>query len=143
VTFTAPTLAAGTISPTTVTLTIIATNAGGAVSAPATTTVTVKPLPDTVSVTSAQFRLSQTRLAITATSTVVSPSVVLTLQPYLTTTGTTFDPANLGSVFTNTGAGNYTLTLVGAPEPAISPAKPIVVKSNLGATSLPSAITVR
>jgi len=143
VTFTAPTLAAGTISPTTVTLTIIATNAGGAVSAPATTTVTVKPLPDTVSVTSAQFRLTQTRLAITATSTVVSPSVVLTLQPYLTTTGTTFDPANLGSVFTNTGAGNYTLTLVGAPEPAISPAKPIVVKSNLGATSLPSAITVR
>jgi hypothetical protein len=67
----------------------------------------------------------------------------LTLQPYLTKTGTTFDPANLGSVFTNTGAGTYTLTLVGAPEPALPPATPIVVKSNLGGTSLSTAITVR
>jgi hypothetical protein len=143
VTFTAPALAAGTINPSVVNLTITATNAGGAVSAPATTTVTVKPLPDTISVTTAQFRISQTRLSLTVTSTVVSPSVTLTLQPYLTTTGTTFDPANLGNVLTNTGGGTYTLTLVGAPEPAISPAKPIVVKSNLGGTSLPTAITVR
>jgi len=143
VTFTAPTLAAGTINPAVITLTITATNTGGAVSAPATTTVTVKPLPDNISVTTAQFRLAQTRLSLTVTSTVVSPSVVLTLQPYLTTTGSTFDPANLGNVLTNTGGGTYTLTLVGAPEPAVSPAKPIVVKSNLGGTSLPTAITVR
>jgi hypothetical protein len=73
----------------------------------------------------------------------VSPNVVLTLQPYVTTNGTTFDPAQLGNVLTNTGGGTYTLTLVGAPEPAVSPAKPIVVTSNLGGSSLPTAISVK
>jgi len=143
VTFNAPALPAGQVTTSVITLSITATNAGGGVSAPSITTVTVKPLPDNVSVTTALFTLNKVRLSLTATSTVVSPNVILTLQPYLTTTGTTFDPANLGNVFTNTGGGTYTLTLVGAPEPALSPAKPIVVKSNLGGTSLPTAITVK
>ena len=43
----------------------------------------------------------------------------------------------------NTGGGIYTLTLVGAPEPAVPPAKPIVVGSSLGGVSPPAAITVR
>jgi hypothetical protein len=142
-TFTAPTLPAGTITPVVITLSIKATNTGGVSSVPAGATVTIKPLPDVISVTTAQYRLNQQRLSLTVTSSVVSPNVVLTLKPFLTTGGTTFDPANLGNVLTNTGAGTYTLTLVGAPEPAVSPATPIVVTSNLGGSSLPTAITVR
>ncbi|MFL5436263.1 MAG: hypothetical protein ACJ784_17265, partial [Myxococcales bacterium] len=60
--------------------------------------------------------------------------------PYLTSTGTTFTPA---ATFTNTGGGIYTITLVGVPQPAASPAKPIIVKSNLNGSSPASAITVR
>jgi len=58
-------------------------------------------------------------------------------------TGTTFDPTTLGGTVTNTGGRIYTLTLVGPPEPAIDPAKPIQVKSSLGGVSPPTAITVR
>ncbi|MFL5406717.1 MAG: hypothetical protein ACJ79O_12750 [Myxococcales bacterium] len=139
-TATAPVLPPGQILPSTINLTITATNTGGATSLPEFTTVTVQPLPDVVRVTAAQYRLGKQRLDITATSTVVSPNVVLTLQPYLTSTGTTFTPA---ATFTNTGGGIYTITLVGAPQPAASPARPIVVTSNLNGTSAPSAITVR
>ena len=39
-------------------------------------------------------------------------------MPYVTTNGTTYDPALLGNTFTNTGGGIYTLTLAGAPQPA-------------------------
>jgi len=142
VTFTAPALPVGTASSV-VNLSVVATNTGNANSAPQLTTVTIKPAPDVVAVTAAQYRTSRVRLDITATSTVVSSTVVLKLQPYLTATGTTFDPSGLGNTFTNTGGGIYTLTLVGAPEPAIPPAKPIVVSSSLGGVSPPTAITVR
>jgi hypothetical protein len=43
---------------------------------------------------------------------------VLKLQPYLTVSNTWFDPSTLGNTFTNTGAGIYTFTLVGAQPPA-------------------------
>jgi len=142
-TFTAPTLAPGTITPVVITLSIKATNTGGVSSVPAGATVTIKPLPDVISVTTAQYRVANQRLSLTVTSSVISPNVVLTLQPYLTKTGTTLDPSTLGNVLTNTGAGTYTLTLVGAPEPAVSPATPIVVTSNLGGSSAPTAITLR
>ncbi|MFL5409855.1 MAG: hypothetical protein ACJ79D_00665, partial [Myxococcales bacterium] len=138
---TAPVLPPGQILPSTINQTITATNTGGATSLPEFTTVTVQPLPDVVAVTAAQYRLGKQRLDITATSTVVSPNVVLTLQPYLTSTGITFTPA--AATFTNTGGGIYTITLVGVPQPAASPARPIVVKSNLNGTSPASAITVR
>ncbi|HEY6908410.1 MAG TPA: hypothetical protein VI356_03505 [Myxococcales bacterium] len=143
VTFTAPTLPLGQVNPTTVTVSVTATNTGNATSAPATTVVTIKPLPDAVTVQTAQYRISKQRLDLTASSSVVSPNVVLTLNPYLTTQGTTFDPTALGATFTNTGAGAYTLTLVGAPEPALPPATPIVAHSNLGGVSQPIGITVR
>jgi hypothetical protein len=143
VTFTAPPLPAGQTTPSVITLRVVATNTGNANSAPALTTVTITPVPDVVAVTAAQYRTSKQRLDVTATSSVVSPNVVLTLQPYLTITGATFDPAALGNTFTNTGGGIYTLTLVGPPEPAIPPAKPIQVKSNLGGLSPQTAITVR
>ena len=101
----------------------------------------MQPLPDAVTVTSAQYRLGKQRLDITASSSVVSPNVVLTLQPYLTINGTTFTPP--AATFTNTGGGLYTITVVGGPEPAIAPAKPIIVKSNIGGTSPATGITVR
>jgi len=65
-------------------------------------------------------------------SSVVSPNVVLTLQPYVTKSGATFDPSTLGAIFANTGGGNYTLTLVGAPEPTLV-GTPIVITSSWAA----------
>jgi hypothetical protein len=139
VSFSAPVLPLGQVVPSVVNLTITARNTGGATSAPEFTTVTVNPLADAISLTT-EYRIGKQRLVLTATSTVVSPNVILTLQPYVTVSGTTFDPTALGNVFTNTGAGLYTLTLVGAPEPAVPPATPLVVKSNLGGTSPPTAL---
>jgi hypothetical protein len=70
---------------------------------------------------------------------VVSPNVVLKLQPYLTVNGTTYNPdpaaGGLGNTFTNNGAGAYTLDISGAPEPAVPPATPLDVKSNLNGDS--------
>jgi len=130
---------------TTLQFQVVATNSAGATSAPEFTTVTINPAADTVTVTSAEYRTGKQRVILTATSSVISPSVVLTLQPYLTEQGITFDPTSLGSVFTNTGGGIYTLTLVGAPAPACNlggtyatpcSQKPIVVKSSLGGVNL-------
>ncbi len=143
VTFTAPTLVLGQVTSPKITVSVTATNTGNATSAPATTTVTIKPLPDAVQVQTAQYRLSKQRLDLTASSSVISPNVVLTLNPYVTTQGTTFDPTSLGATFTNTGAGAYTLTLVGCPEPALQPATPITAHSNLGGVSQPIGITER
>ena len=96
-------------------------------SAPEFTTVTVNPLPDSVTITAAEYRISKQRLILNATSSVISPAVVLKLAPYVTTLGTTFDPcASLGCTFTNNGGGLYLLDIVGAPEPAIPPATPAI-----------------
>jgi hypothetical protein len=105
-----------------------------------TTTVTVKPQPDVDTITTAVYRTSKSRLDLTATSSVVNPGLTLTLQPYLTITGTTFDPTGLGSVLTNTGGGNYTMTLVGAPQPAAG--AQLVVTSNIGGASPKTALTL-
>src|SRR5512140_10295 len=143
VTFTAPTLPIGQVTSTTVTVSVTATNTGNATSLPESTTITIKPLPDAVTVQTADYRTSKQRLDLTATSSVVSPNVTLTLLPFVTTSGAVYDPTALGAVFTNLGAGNYSLTLVGAPEPAIPPATPISARSNLGGTSPQIGITVR
>ena len=95
------------------------------------------------------------RLIINATSTVVSPNVVLTLQPFLTTTGTTYNPdpaaGGVGNKFTNNGGGLYSLTINGVPEPACGnpagnktpcPTKPLDVKSNLNGDSGFFALTI-
>jgi len=131
VTFTAPTLPAGTVAPAVITLSIKTTNALGQASAADLTTVTVKPLPDQVTITNAEYRTGKQRLIITATSSVISPNVVLTLQPYLTTTGSTFTPPD--GTFTNGGGGLYTITLVGAPQPAAGTV--LTVRSNLNGIS--------
>jgi hypothetical protein len=135
ITFGVPALPIGQVLPSVINLTITATNAGGAVSASEFTTVTIRPVADSVVVTNVTYRTSKQRLVITATSSVVSTNVVLNLRPYVTFNGSTFDPVALGSTFANNGGGLYTLTLVGAPEPALPPALPIVVQSNLGGVS--------
>jgi hypothetical protein len=69
----------------------------------------------------------------------------LTLQPYLTTTGIMYNPAVLGNQFTFSG-GIWTLTLVGAPQPAAgtSGGAGLQVKSNLGGLAPITALqTVR
>ncbi len=131
--FTAPILPPGQTTPTVVQVTVTATNSLGVASAPVTTTVTVNPVPDSVAITNAEYRTGKQRLILTATSSVISPNVTLRLLPYLTTTGATFDPAGLGDTFTNGGGGLYTMTLVGAPQPAAGPV--LFVRSNLGSTS--------
>jgi len=89
----------------------------------------------------ALFRIGKQRLVITATSS--NANAILTLNPYVTSTGTTFDPLLLGNVFTVVN-GVPTLTLVGAPPPACGnpagyltpcPATPLVVISNFGGVS--------
>jgi hypothetical protein len=78
-----------------------------------------------ITLTTVQFRQSNQRLDITATYVGGDAlpvgnalAAVLKLQPYLTVSNTWFNPATLGNTFTNTGAGVYTLTIVGAQPPA-------------------------
>lgn len=156
ITFVAPTLPIGQVTPAQVTVSVTARNTGGATSAPVSTTVTVNPLTDALAVTSAEYRTSKQRLVINATSSVVSSNVVLKLQPYLTTNGTTYNPdpavGGVGNVFTNNGGGLYIIDLVGAPRPACNPTdatlyaspcslRPLDMKSNLGGDSGPVALT--
>ena len=134
------TLPIGQLVNDVLTFSVVAT-AGGASSAPVSVTVTVQPVADSVAITNSSYRISQQRLQITATSSVVSPNITLTLQPYQTASGTTFDPSSLGATLRNTGNGIYTLDLVGAPQPAPAPARPLTVKSSLGGISPATALT--
>jgi len=155
VNFTAPTLPAAQVTPTVINLTITARNTANSISAPEATTITVNPLPDSVLITATEFRTGKQRLVINASSSVVSPNVILTLQPYACEVPSPagqapcpngiFNPASLGNTFTNNGGGLYILTLVGAPAPAcqnpngtfatVCPAAPLQVKSNHNGTS--------
>jgi len=129
VNFTAPVLAPAPL-PTVYTITITAANSAGAVSAAESTTITVTPPTDLVTFTNAEYRTGKQRLILTAASNV--PAAILKLQPYITTTGSTFNPATLGDTFT-AGGGIWTLTLVGAPQPEAGPS--LTVRSNLGGSA--------
>jgi len=131
-------LAAGT-PPTTLTFQIVATNSAGNSSPADTTTVTITPPADTVAITNVEYRIDRQRLIIQATSSVISPTITLTLQPYMTAQGTVFDPATIGNTFTNTGGGIHTITIVGAPQPASTP-PPLTVRSSAGGVSPPHGI---
>jgi hypothetical protein len=155
-TFVAPTLPPTQVTPSAITLTISATNSAGQVSAPVTTTVTVNPLPEPITVALAQYRVSNKRLVVTVND--ANPNVTLRLQAYATVVaGVTYNPdpvaGGVGNVFTNNNNGTYTLTLTGVPEPACNPggafktpcsAKPLDVKSNiLGDTGLFALTNIR
>lgn len=149
ITFTAPTLPVGQVTNAVITLTTTATNSAAMVSAADTTTVTVVPLADVIGHAGLQqYRTNARRLILNATSSVVSPNVVLKLQPYVTTTGSTYNPdpaaGGVGNTFTNNGGGVYSLVLNGVPEPACGnpngnvapcPATPLDIKSNLNGDS--------
>lgn len=132
-------LAAGA-SPAVLSFQVIATDTAGVSSAAEVITVTVTPPADTVQITNAEYRADKQRLILTATSSVVSPTVNLALQPYVTATGATFDPAGAGNTFTNGGAGSYTLTVVGVPQPAAPPATPLTARSSAGGISPPHGL---
>jgi hypothetical protein len=148
VSFNAPVLPIGQVAPTVVTLTITATNTAPLTSTAVATTVTINPLPDLITVTAAEYRTGKQRLILTATSSAGNnPAVVLKLQPYLTTTGTIYNPdpafGGVGNTFT-LAAGVYTLDVVGAPRPACGnaagyqtpcPTAPLDVRSNLNGDS--------
>ncbi|HET9754567.1 MAG TPA: hypothetical protein VFP52_16465, partial [Myxococcales bacterium] len=127
----------------TINLAAQATNSVGQKSNRALAAVTFNPIPDTVVITSAEYRTLKQRLIINATSSVVSPNVVLTLQPYLGEDGNVWDlcPPGIGCTFTNLGAGNYVFDVLGVVEPKVPPAKPLTVKSSLGGLSAPSGLT--
>lgn len=120
-----------------------ATNSLGQRSGRALTSVTVKQFPDTVTITSAEYRTLKQRLIVNATTSVVSPNVVLTLEPYVAIDGATWNlcPPGIGCTMTNLGAGNYVFDAVGVIEPATPPAKPLMVQSSLGGLSAPSVLT--
>jgi len=134
VNFTAPILPVGSSATVVTQLTITATNSGlNLVSAPQVVSITVKPIPDAPLITNAEYRIGKQRLILTASSTVISPTVDLTLLPYATNVGDTFTPQPGVGVFQNTGGGLYTLTLVGVPQPAAGAV--LQVQSSLGGLS--------
>jgi len=132
-------LAAGA-APAVLRFQTVATNTAGVSSAPDTTTVTVTPPPDTVRITNAEFRADKGRLSLTATSSVVSPTINLTLQPYVTASGATFDPATIGNAFTNNLNGTYTLVVEPVPQPKAPPATPLTARSSAGGVSPPHGL---
>jgi len=125
VTFTAPTV---TPPSQTLSFTVQVCNPAGCNSASVNVTVTSAVATDQVSITSAEYRTGQKRLIINATESVISPTVVLTVQPYRCETNAAPcvngiynpDPAagGVGNVMTNQGGGLYIITMVGAPAPA-------------------------
>jgi hypothetical protein len=140
--FTAPVLPAAQLVPTVVTINVTATNTGNVPSASQPTTVTVNPTQDVITPVSAEYRTGLRRLIITVND--ANPFVTLTLQPYLTTAGTTYNPdpaaGGVGNTFSNAGGGVYTLTINNVPAPVCGnpvayqtpcPTPVLRVKSNL------------
>lgn len=164
-TFTAPTLPLGQVTPAVIQLTINDINTAPLTSATEFTSVTVNPLPDVVSIQSVEYRTAKQRLIITATSSVNSANVVFKLQPYacqvpggsVPCPGGVYNPdpaaGGLGNTFT-LAAGVYTLDVTGVPEPAcniggafatpclVQP-PPIVVKSNLNGSGTSEVTRIR
>jgi hypothetical protein len=154
VNFNAAVLPLGQVIDSVINITITATNTAGVTSAAEFTTVCIEPLPDLIIGTSAIYRVNNRRVTITATTNVVSANVVLTLAPFVTITGSTYNPdpaaGGVGNVFTNLGGGLYSITLNGLPEPACGngagnftpcPTKPLQVNSNLAGASPFFALT--
>lgn len=131
ITFTVPTLPLGQVTSDVVQLAITATNTASAVSPTEFTTVTVNPQPDIVTVTAAQYRISKQRLTINASDSVISPNIVLTLQPYACQGGPSvtcpngiFTPPAAQANFAPAGTGLYLLDVLGFPQPACNPPNP-------------------
>ena len=118
-TFTSPTIAGG--QPVAV-LTFVLTvrNTGGAQTV-ASTTVSVNPSADAVTITAVEYRTGKSRLTINVTDNVISPTLVLTVKGQLNWTDTPMQ---------NLGGGLYQLVLVGVQQPTS-----VTVTSALGGTA--------
>ena len=86
-----------------------------------TTTVTVNPQADAVTITAVEYRTSKQRLTVNVTDSVVAANLLLTLKGQLNWTDTTMQ---------NLGGGLYQVVLVGVQQPTS-----VTVKSALGATA--------
>jgi hypothetical protein len=118
--FTARALPVGS-PPDVYTFNLVVSNAGGVSSAPASTSVTVNGLPDTVTIATVVYRASQQRLTVTATSSAGS-AATLTLDavPELNIPQTVFVPV----------LGIPTADVKGVPTPSTT--QLFVVRSSLG-----------
>ena len=125
-TFTAPTVAAGN-QPAVITFGLVVRNTGNLV-AQATTTVTVNPIADAVTITAVEYRTGKSRLTVNVTDSVISPNLVITL------TGPSF-PA---TPMQNLGGGLYQLVLVGVTMPAS-----VTATSQLGGSATAASSTFR
>ena len=132
-----PTLGFG-VSAKTMRIQAIATNSAGISSSPVTMNVTVNPIADVVTLTAVEYRVGKQRLSLTATSSVISPKVVLTMDPYVSAAGNTVVPGAVG-ILLNNGGGLYTLDLVGFPEPR----DVITVRSSLGGAATRAVTRLR
>jgi hypothetical protein len=67
-----------------------------------------------------EYRIGKQRLVMTATSPLGNAVASMKLMPYLTESGTIFDPTTLGAGLSISliTPGSWTITLVGAPKPA-------------------------
>ncbi len=143
-------------APGTYAFDVMATNANGSSPTTSVSVVVTTAVPTNVTLSN-EYRTTKQRLVVTATS--PDPAVTsMVLQPYLTESGTMFDPATLGAanlVVSLIAPGTFTLTAVGAPRPACNLSgayatpcaqTPLTVKSVNSAgtvigTSAPSALT--
>lgn len=120
---------ANTVAPTFTTPNTVGTlgftltvNDGVLSSAPALVTVTVNAnVADTVNITIAEYRISQQRLTVNATSSIVDGTPVLTLAGY--------GPNGAGVQMTYQGNGLYIVVLSGVAQPAT-----VTVNSSFGGT---------
>jgi uncharacterized protein (DUF2062 family) len=96
--------------------------------AQATTTVTVNPIADAVTITAVEYRTGKSRLTVNVTDSVISPNLVITL------TGPSF-PA---TPMQNLGGGLYQLVLVGVTMPAS-----VTATSQLGGSATAASSTFR
>jgi len=137
---------------------VTATNVAG-ISTATPVVITVNPpavgVVTNIVIAPAEYRVSNQRVVLIATTPDLAVTS-MTLQPYLTETGATFDPAtvsNGAANFVNTGGGIWTLTVATSQRPAcnLSPTyatpcaqSPLVAKSSGGTagpgTSDPTAL---
>jgi large repetitive protein len=131
--FVAPIVPAG-LPPATLNFLLTVRDTAG-MSASAPVAVVVAPQPDTIAITSAQYRTGKARMTVNATDSVVSQSLVLTciLDIINPATGQPY-----AAVMSNTGNGTYTVIFVGTGIPTR-----VTVTSSGGGTATTTNISVR
>jgi hypothetical protein len=144
ISFAAPVLAANVVTPTVLSFNVTATQStaviGGAgassvvvQSASTLASVTVIQRPDTVTITTVQFRCDKHRMTVTATSSIDNPALVLKLLDYTDNQNNLYVTSTIGNTFTYGPGGLYTLDMIGVKLPATfpAPAAPFKVVSSL------------